>query len=89
MDSLLYFTLNHGQPSLPTEILLGGLLSKPQRIYEEPETEQQPEQVAAHFTVFPGNCRRNIFVLQAPAKAEISCGCRTDSGAGNKNERCF
>ncbi len=51
MDSLLDFTLNHGQPSLPTEILLGGLLSKPQRIYEEPETEQQPVQVAAHFTV--------------------------------------
>ena len=48
--SLLEFTLNQGQPSLPTEILLGGLLSKPQRIYEEPETEQQPAEVAAHFT---------------------------------------
>lgn len=51
MDPLLNFTVNHGQPSLPTEILLGGLLSKPQRIYEEPETEQQPAEVAAHFSV--------------------------------------
>jgi cell division protein FtsZ len=51
MDPLLNFTVNHGQPSLPTEILLGGLLSKPQRIYEEPETEQQPSEVAAHFSV--------------------------------------
>jgi cell division protein FtsZ len=50
-NSLLNFTLNHGQPSLPTEILLGGLLSKPQRIYEEPETEQQPAEVAAHSSV--------------------------------------
>jgi cell division protein FtsZ len=49
VNSLIDFTLNQGEPSLPTEFLLGGLLSRPQRIYEEPETEQQPTEVAAHF----------------------------------------
>jgi cell division protein FtsZ len=49
VNSLIDFTLNQGEPSLPTEFLLGGLLSRPKRIYEEPETEQQPSEVAAHF----------------------------------------
>ncbi|MFM7359188.1 MAG: cell division protein FtsZ [Sediminibacterium sp.] len=49
VNSLIDFTLNQGEPSLPTELLLGGLLSRPKRIYEEPETEQQPTEVAAHF----------------------------------------
>lgn len=50
VSSLLDFTLNQGEPSMPAEIFLGGLLSKPTRIYEEPETEQQPKEVAAHFS---------------------------------------
>jgi cell division protein FtsZ len=51
VDSLLDFTLNHGQPTLPEEFLIGGLISKPKRIYEEPETEQEPMQVAAPLPV--------------------------------------
>ena len=51
VDSLLDFTLNHGQPTLPEEFLIGGLLSKPKRIYEEPETEQEPMEVAAPLPV--------------------------------------
>jgi cell division protein FtsZ len=50
VSSLLDFTLNQGEPSMTAEIFLGGLLSKPTRIYEEPETEQQPKEVAAHFS---------------------------------------